>query len=343
MKTYLYRLRFKGPVHFGTTGIGLENTLERLSSDSLTSALINALSVMGTAEKVVSAMIGGTPPFLLSSLLPFGPVQNGSGIVYALPRPLSKPPVADESILRDLGKELKRIKYLIPADFGAWIGDSPLSFDEAKAMVDRSQHLGKPWNSQTRSGWWAIDLRPRVALDRLSQNSSIWHCGALHFQKDAGLFGLARITGETWKNDLISAFKLLGELGLGGERTYGMGSFNFSGFEPLGETLISAQQGNSKKYVLLSNFFPADDERQVLKENLVAWDLCESRGYVVSGRMATTLKRKRVRMITEGSVLKMPLRGKMVDVTPNHSETLGVIHRVYRSGLAFTLPEGGIQ
>ena len=341
MKTYIYRLRFKAPVHFGTTGIGLENTLERLSSDSLTSALINAFSIMGGADEAISALTAKSPSFLLSSLFPYGPPENGSGTAYALPRPLSKPPVADQEIVRGFGKDLKHIRYLTPGDFAAWIGRHSLSSEQVEAMIKRSQQLGRFSSRDSGIGWWALELRPRVALDRVSQNSNIWHCGALHFEKDAGLYGLVRMSDESWKNDLSSAFNLLGDLGLGGERTYGMGAFDFGGFEPLDQAWTSVSEMDSNQFVLLSNFFPADDERNLLVDSLIAYDFRETRGYVVSGRMATTLKRKRIRMIAEGSVLKMPLRGKMVDVTPDRSEAFGVGQPVFRSGLAFILPEGG--
>lgn len=62
---------------------------------------------------------------------------------------------------------------------------------------------------------------------------------------------------------------------------------------------------------------------------------------LVSGRMATKVKRKRLQMIVERSVLKKTVKGKMVKVTPNQPETLGLVHDVYRSGLAFLMPEGG--
>jgi CRISPR-associated protein Csm4 len=53
------------------------------------------------------------------------------------------------------------------------------------------------------------------------------------------------------------------------------------------------------------------------------------------------LKRKRVRMIKEGSVLKIPLKGTIVDVTPDNPDQLGLKHKIYRSGLAFLAPQGG--
>ncbi len=343
MKTYVYCLRFKGPVHFGTTGIGLEDTLERLSSDSLTSALINAFSIMGGADEAISALTAKSPAFLLSSLFPYGKSENDSGTVYALPRPLSKPPLASHEIARDFGKDLKKVRYLDASDFAAWIGGRSLSREQVGEVLTRSEHLGKHWDKDSGAGWFALELRPRVALDRVSQNSNVWHCGVLHFQKDAGLFGLVTINDDSWENDLSSAFSLLGDLGIGGERTYGMGTFDFGGFEPLDKawTLVSEMQG--EQYVLLSSYFPADDERDMLMDSLIACDFRETRGYVVSGRMPTTFKRKRVRMIAEGSVLRAPLQGKMVVVSPDSSEALGLNHPIYRSGLAFILPQGGAR
>jgi len=345
MKTYLYRLHFKGPVHFGSTGIGLENTQECLSSDSLTSALINAFSILGMADEVIRALKEERPAFVLSSLFPFGfpfaPSEDASETIYALPRPLVKPPVKDNKIFTLLGKDLKRQKYLDPNDFFAWIGDVPLDFEEVKGILDRSRRLARPWDREKGEGWWTTELRPRVALDRESQNSNIWFCGTLHFHMYAGLYGLIRIIDDKWKEDLAGAFKLLGELGLGGERTYGMGTFDFSGFEPLHGVLLRGLQKDSPRFVLLSNYYPTDDERSNLGEKFEAWDFIENRGYVVSGRMATTLKRKRIRMIVEGSVVKQPVKGTMADVTPDDADSLGLEHRVYRSGRAFLMPEGG--
>ncbi len=342
MKTCFYRLRFHSPVHFGSSVMGLENTRERVSSDSLCSALINSFSVLGDADEAVNALKQETPGFILSSLFPFGPSEQGTGSVYALPCPLTAPCVSDGKIIADYGKDLKQIKYLIPSDFFSWIGETPLDSEEVVAVIKRSKTLAKPWDSKKEKGWWAEELRPGVAADRTCQTSSIWRVGTLRFHKDAGLYGLIRINDETWETGLANAFTLLGELGIGGERTYGMGCFDFSGFLPLDELGLNMPKSECLRFVLLSNYFPCADERSELNNIFEAWDFTENRGYVVSGRMATTLKRKRIRMIAEGSVTKKSVRGDVADVTPDNGDTL-LSHNVYRSGLAFLMPFDNMQ
>jgi CRISPR-associated protein Csm4 len=341
METFRYHLHFRSPVHFGSVGIGLERTEQRLPSDSLASALTNAFAVMGEADEVVEALASASPPFCLSSLFLFGPSREGSGVCYSLPKPLIPPPLEDRSSLAEFGMELKRIRYLTPEDFFRWIGVIPLGKGEVEGVIQRNSELAGYLSPSESGGWCASELRPRVALDRESNNSSIWFCGALHFRAGAGLYGFVRVLNEKWKERLTTAFRLLGALGLGGERTYGMGAFDFSGFEGLEDRWRPRFSGGGRGHVLLSSYFPSAEERSDLANRFLAWDMSEVRGYAVSGRTATTLKRKRLRMITEGSVARQEVKGAMVDVTPEHAEAFGLRHRVYRCGLAFLVPEGG--
>jgi len=327
METYLYRLNFNSPVHFGASGIGLEITKKTLSSDALTSALINSFAVFGEADQVITALKQEKPAFVMSSLFPFFDYSNGR-IEYLLPRPLTSPK-AEKELLKSKAKDLKKIEYLQANCFFSWIGEKPLDTNMLEDIIDVNKDLTKDW--------WKSELRPRVALDRISQNSAIWSCGVLHFQQNAGLYGLIRFENELWKNKLTAAFKLLGELGLGGERTYGMGTFSVSEFEPLKDVWNKIPYTKGK-FVLLSSFFPADDECSGISKKFEAWNFVENRGYIVSGRMATTLKRKRLNMMVEGSVAKEVVKGKMVEVTPDDAQDLGLTHSVYRSGLAFLMP-----
>ena len=106
MSTYSYRLTFTGPVHFGASGIGMENSHVTLTSDTLTSALINALCVLGKADETVEILRGDNPGFILSSLFLYQ--RSGDGTVhYALPKPLCKPPVDNETMVT-LERRLKR-------------------------------------------------------------------------------------------------------------------------------------------------------------------------------------------------------------------------------------------
>ncbi len=340
MNTYIYRLSFLGPVHFGSSGIGMENTQLSLSSDSITSALINAFAIMGKAEEVVDALNSKTPPFVLSSLFPFGPIQD-SPIAYAVPRPLSLPFVKNEEDIRLYGKDLKRLRFLKSSDLSLWLGDKPLDKTELKGIIERGHQLATPWDNTYEKGWFASVLRPRVSLDRVTQTSNIWQCGILHFQKDAGLYGLIHIVDNKWFKDIEMALRLLGDVGIGGERTYGLGLFTFSGFEsPDPEQWGNYKIADPSKFILASRYFPSKEEHKQLTEFLVAWNFQEIRGYITSGRDATTLKRKRVRMITEGSVVSKPVIGSLANVTPCDADSFGLKHKIYRCGLAFLLPLG---
>ncbi len=327
MNTYLYRLTFTGPVHFGATGIGMENSHFTLTSDALTSALVNALCVLGKADEAVEILRSDTPGFILSSLFLYQ--RSGDEAVrYALPKPLCRPSVDNET-LRSFGKEIKKIQYLCPEDVQTWLGDTRLSFDDIERIKVRSESLLKRAYEE--------ELRPRVALDRQSENSSIWRCGVIHFKKDAGLFGLVHVRDDAWKSILESAFIMLGDLGLGGERTYGFGTFEFSGFETPPASWCK-EEGTQKRYVLLSSYYPNSKEKPQIKDIFAAWNFFETRGYIVSGRNTTTLKRKRLRMFSEGSVVNQLVRGMLVDVTPDDAQALGLSHIVYRSGLSFLFP-----
>uniref|UniRef100_A0A832A1F8 CRISPR system Cms protein Csm4 n=1 Tax=Desulfacinum infernum TaxID=35837 RepID=A0A832A1F8_9BACT len=340
MNTYLYHLEFPVGAHFGRQGIGLEETGETVPSDSLVSGIVNAFALMGEAEEVLHELGGASPPFVLSSLFPFGPgADNGEKPLYAVPRPLSSPPVKDPRLLQRAGKDLKKTRYLQPRDVLRWLDGKPLSAKDLEAIQERTRGLARPWDGESQDGWSATTLRPRVALDRASQGSTIWWCGVVHFRRGAGLYGLVRFRDDTWRARLETALRLLGDMGLGGERTYGLGTFRFGGFLPLKD--VWGELGRPQevgRFVLLSRYVPAVTELARLRETLTAWDMEESRGFVVSGRHALTLKRKRVRCLTEGSVATEPLAGRLVDVTPEHGPALGLPHRVYRSGLGFWFP-----
>lgn len=347
MIVFLYRLHFKGPLHLGVYGIDLLGVEEKLSSDSLTSALINAVKVISgdtEASELVNALNSPSPPFVLSSLFPFGPnPKNKNSYAEVLIRPLIDPPLEDKKVYKKYGKELKRIRYLSIEDFKKFVGQEILTVSEIENILERSKMF--------TDGWWSEAVRPRVALDRLSQNSNIWNQAAIWFSKEgrskegdpikgSGLYGLIRINDEKWKPKLESAFRMLGDMGIGGERTYGLGLFEFGGFESLKGEWKNLFEKPARAYIFLSVYYPAENERDLLKSYLQSWEIVERRGYIVSGRYPTTIKRKRVRMITEGSVTLKPLKGCMVDVTPDTAPELGIPHRVYRSGLAFLVPGG---
>ncbi|RMH04024.1 MAG: type III-A CRISPR-associated RAMP protein Csm4 [Nitrospirae bacterium] len=331
MSCYLFRLQFTSPVHFGAAGLSMEESEVRLRADAWTSAVINALAMMDEADRAITALAQHPPAFLFSSLFPYGPNGQDQLIRYAVPRPVTSPP-AEPDILRETGKDLKKLTWLTPEQAAQWLAEEPLSRTQLNNLIDHAPLKGQQW--------WRRELRPRVALDRTSQNSQIWLCGTITFQPGAGLYGLVQVREMSWLSTLNAALQLLGDMGIGGERTYGMGQFQFQGFEEPGTEWDRLLHGEMPRRLLLSVYHPALEERERLANDWEAWEWFESRGYITSGRQTTTLKRHRVRFFLEGSVARGCPTGTLTDVTPDVAAAFGIPHRCYRSGLAFLAPMG---
>lgn len=323
MDVYLYKIKFKGPVHFGDTGIDLENVQEYINSDTIFSAMVNALSIYygpEEAEKLIKEFLQN-PPFLLSSLFIF------NRELYFLPKPMDDSFIPEE-IKRTKGKELKKLRWLERKDFIKWQRQDSLTIEDIQIMKDKQSEY---------TNAFIKEIRPRVTLDRITQQSSIYHCGYVYFKDEAGLFGLVAFYDkkfiEKFKNILI----LLGQTGLGGEKTYGCGMFD-AVFEPADSVFEDILKTNKNSYTLLSLYHPAPEEISNFVSDIIAYDIIRKKGWITSGRNALPLKRKSVGFITEGSVLKQALKGCLIDVTPDNPPSGILTHKIYRYGYAFTAP-----
>lgn len=325
MEVYIYRLEFKGPTHFGETGIDLENVGEWVSSDTLFSALINTMSNIYKGD-YVSGFIDTfkeNPPFLLSSLFLY------SKDTYFLPRPMYDDHIPEE-LKRAKGKELKRIKWLSINGFNQWMTNMNLSANDLSDM-ETSQ---KSYNDA-----FSVERRPRVSLDRATQSSNIYHCGYVYFKKNAGLYGLVAFNNLSLVERFKELLTILGDTGLGGERTYGCGMFNVIGFEKVSGVFKEILGSKISRYTLLSLYHPANDEKENLNVKFIAYDVIRKRGWITTGRYALPLKRKSIGFMKEGSVSNCVIKGSLEDVTPDNPPEM-LHHKIYRYGYAFTVPLG---
>lgn len=346
----LVRLNFgRHPVHFGKLGIGMEETAERVCSDTLFSAWITAYVRLFDTDAVADllAAFRASPPVRMSSTFIYQ--QWGERMIYYLPRPLIHPlnyPTGD-----DLGfaKTYRKLGYLPLTIWQRWYQGEGFTEGDRLELEERANsrqgggqgdlqeartfEYGKTYQKQTL---------PKVAIDRLTQATNFYHTGLVTFEQapdHSGLYFLLKFRAKNpeLENRLYAALQLLGETGIGGERSSGAGLFQvdcWSDLPPDWQQVVSFQGGNS--YCLMSLFWQgsfAPELRDEL-ENHSYYEVRERGGWICSPFSGQQLRRKNVKMFIEGSVFPFVPDGELADVTPARFTS----HPVYRNGIGLSLP-----
>lgn len=330
----LVRLNFdRSPAHFGELGIGLEKTSERVRSDTLFSAWVSSyarifknpgietlLQQFPTADQP-----NLTPPFRLSSTFIYR--QQGGDYIYYLPRPSVKPPKSSQEIDFTQIKTIKKLRYLPLEMWRNWyqlgtVGEE--NYEDLLKEYSLAFKIGQPV--------------PKVAVDRTTRATNFYQTGFVQFNWEKNQSGLYFIINFPQKNDelenqLYAALELLGDEGLGGERSSGAGQFQPEWLEisdTWEQVLDFSQQTH---HALISVFW--DDNLEGLITDKTSYEIIERGGWISSSPYGHQKRRKMVRMFAEGSVFPIPPQGKLADVTPPGFKEL---HSVYRSGISLSLP-----
>jgi CRISPR-associated protein Csm4 len=157
-----------------------------------------------------------------------------------------------------------------------------------------------------------------------------------------------------WQKRGELALQVLGDAGVGGERSSGHGLFHAYGPHEMPGLLEPVPGG---RFLTLSLYYPREGElAEVLGGEDVGYRLWVRRGWMASpdrvqsgehGMLSGSgLRRKAVRMFAEGSILRWPGTvplGALADVTPDAYRQSGG-HAVWRYGYAYPLGyrlEGG--
>lgn len=346
----LYRLCPKAPIHIGERGIGMEETSVVIHSDSLFGALSCAWSTLygdDELKALLGGFLNGEAPFVISSCFPF--VSN----LLLFPKPIAA--LAEIMGGKEPGEEkkIKRAEF-VSKDVFEWIlgGEKPddsgweFIYNRNKiAAIASSSEVARMGKMLSNSVFWRREEAAHVVLDRDNQSSSIFRVGDVSFSKGMGLYFLADFKDRSITSKFDASMRLLGDEGIGGERSSGKGSFGFkretveigaenssNGSNGSSDNDNNAASRRGSSLVLLSLYHPqkAEVELGLLKRS--RYQLITRRGWI-SSLGSRTLRKKTVRMISEGSIIpkigNLP-RGALVDVTPSEMKA----HRVYANGLA---------
>lgn len=346
----IYHLTFPHGLHIGAGGVeSVADSRESVPSDTLFAALLDTAVHLGwDVSKLLPA--NDSPALRVTSALPF------AGGVRFYPKPVDLSQLFTDGALKDegAGKRLKKIRYLSEgllrkAAGCAYLDDFLFPEDETKdpenglalqsgafwLLPEEVESLPPAWRLP-KDKWWTLRRKkvyeaqtaPRVTVDRVNAAPNLFQSERVTFTEGCGLwFGAV---GQI--DNLSHLLTVLGDSGLGGERTVGYGHFQW---KPAGE--ISFDDPKSCAY-LLSRWHPKDNELTLLQQNS-AYKLEAVEGWLRTSENAAAQRRKRLWMVAEGSLIAGNPQGDAVDVKPEYDaksvETIP--HPVHRPGFALAL------
>ena len=310
------------PFHIGERGVGLEETATTVHSDTLFGAICWAWKLL-YGENDLLELLGeyknSRPPFLISSTFPF------IGKTMILPKPLHGlgPEGQEKKVRQAPWVSLSVFQSLAQ---GQSLRDYKIIRGEPGNIIASLEDASKIQDTIGKNPAWTTSEAPRVTLDRDTRRSDIYYAGDVRFLKNCGLYMLVDFLDASYKSKLKGALRLLGDEGLGGERSSGRGLFT------LDDGSLSLGSDKGDKSVLLSLCRPRKDETSILPESF--YGLVTRRGWVAG----KSDKRKiSVRMLVEGSVV--PFRpGKLLGSIENVGEKAVPGKEIYSYGLAFQAP-----
>lgn len=354
----IVRLNFgTHPVHFGEVGIGIEETTERVRSDTLYSAIMSLYARLYDRDRLQTLInrfitTPKSPPFRLSSSFLYRQIEPRSQTIFYLPTPLSRPnnyPIHDDLSIR---KAFQKLEFLPLNIWQRWYQGSGISLADIQEIKQQQTQEKNRSRQLEQAGLFDYkqafrrNVVPKVALDRVTHASNFYHTGFVKFNNDptkeqSGLYFLIQLPDESSaiESELYSVITLLGEEGLGGERSSGAGQFEIKDWmnpadadpqKPWLQTwnsVLNHTQGNH--HSLISLFW-----QKKLPPDLITpttrYTIQERGGWAIG----VAQRRHKVHMLTEGSVFSIPPIGELAPVTPSTFKT----HEIYRSGISLSLP-----
>ena len=324
----LYRVLLKdlAPVYAGV------NARTRKSGALVHSDAIHA-ALVSTAALTDSAFIEVLLDARLSSLFPF---WNN---VFFYPKPFLAPPESPGSGATTTAdrKRWKSIRLVSPGLLDAWIRGDGATVRSAELIGSSAAMLESETEGRVPPQRLVYeDLLPGVAVDRISQSTTPYTRRLIRLNRDAecGAYFLIDLPGAE-AGRLKELVEMLGEQGLGGERSLGYGGFTVERVEPFAFPGMT-QGRRAGAAISLGLYLPTQTEVEAGVLNGPAAYDCTMRGGWLSDIAGTSFKKMSVRMCVEGSVFPLAgaINGACVDLRPDIFQA----HPVWRSGRGIMMP-----
>ena len=325
MDTYIYKLKFRSPLHISSDPMSLGAPEIFLHSDTLFSALLNSFVNLYPADESFVK----NPPFVISSAFPF------YKDTLFIKKPYVRLPIKQE-VFEHNRKKVKKTAFISLALFEELASGREITISEENFLDG-----GFLSDSIINEKIYTVQERPRSSVARNNSKTDIFYTTAVHFSEHAGLYFFASFENENIKKQFDSALYLLGDTGIGGNRSNGYGLFNVLNVEKFENPFTSGDYS-----VALSLYHPKKEEVEngILED--AHFSVTSRQSWIFAGS-AEPYRSKRVKMFEEGSVFSgCSAEGDVVDITPAIVENIHIFnHRIYRFGklFKFCLPEKALE
>lgn len=316
MSYQLYKLTFPNGLHLDAGSFGYETSEVMIHSDTLFSALCCCANLLEGDDGVQKLKDG----LVISSAFPFA----GNRLFFPKPLNHANPDFDDTSYEHE--KAWRKVRFIEEPYLRLALKEElavEKLFTEEKEKNGCWFKQGKPFEI------YKTVEHPRVVIDRVTQQTTIFYFQEVHFDEGNGLFFLA-----DWGNDLairdtfLASLRLLGDEGIGSDGTVGKGLFQITE----GETLDEFETTAKDKFYLLSLYHPTETEIPNIQVASSNYDLIIRKGWS-SNWGGMDLRRRSLKMFTEGSVISTYFESKPKGDVSNVLEDNGKI--IFRSGKAY--------
>lgn len=326
------KLDFFTPLHLsGGRMDAYDQSEEILHSDTIKSALF----VM--ARKIYGNSIDKSflDAFKVSSAMPF------LGSDYLFPKPMMRIGRADTENAKN-AKFIKKLAYFSLPIFEKIIAGQ--TFELNSDNTDNSGRFYFANNRHKTEKVFESNVQQRFTAPKGEEKHGMpYYVDRLYFNKKAGLYFLLEFIDESFKSKVHAAIRLLGDEGIGTDRTVGNGQFT-----PIfGESLTIQTPSPSNALMNLSLFCPTLDGMTDENLQLSSYQLLKRGGYIASPENSKfiTFRKRSIFMFSEGSVFpkNVNMAGKLVDLRPIKTKIDGLNHPIWRDGRPISLPVNILQ
>lgn len=332
MKTAILKLRPNSQFHFGKVGLdknmSLNDSSEYLHSDTLFSAMINIINSAVDDGDIIEDFIAEikgnkikfSSGFYMLSI--FDKKTDKTNDIFFLPKPVNASVLEKENY-----KTIKKIKFVSKGILEAGTKPDEWGNEKTCLIIDKKFVCLKKelheFEKYKHLKIYSVETEPKVRIRTNSKDGNLYNQSNLmiadntfidaeqNYKIDVNFYFLYDISQANELNQkLFDLFlDLLPETGIGGQRSTGCGFVK----EVLTNAKFEYNIKNTKSFLCLSLFIPETENE---------FNQLEYYNFITRGGRNTgtdDLKQKRVRMITEGSISKSKLGGKVENITPDNS------------------------